>query len=426
MAIFDELLKDIEIPRFVKVQYKMADEHIQDIPASVFGALDAREIREKIQPGFLVCIAVGSREIGHFPVIVKAVVDYVKSCGANPFIIPAMGSHGGATAQGQAQIINDYGITEEAMGAPIRAAMETVEIGQTESGLSVHIDRYADEADYIIPIGRIKPHTDFHGRVESGLCKMLTIGLGKQHGAYICHKFGFENMAKNVWDISGVVVEKKKNITALGILENAYHETFQIVAVPGERIHAEEPALLEKAKDLVAKLPFEKADILFVDEFGKNISGAGMDPNVTGRSACLPKTEPFFKSIAVRDLTEKTHGNCGGIGNADVTTQRVFEKFSFEASYPNAITAAEASGTKIPVVMPNDKLAFKFAIRTAVPFDEKAGIRIVWIKNTLALSEFYISEDLIQTANKIPALTIIDKEPRGIAFDKQGNVSGWL
>lgn len=425
MSVFDEMLRDIRIPGFVKVFQNLPDERIPDIHAAIFDALDARGTRGRIRAGFRVCIPVGSREISQFPVIVKAVSDYIISCGAQPFIIPAMGSHGGATAEGQEEILRSYGITQDSTGAQVLSSMDTVEIGRTASRLPVCIDRYADEADFIVPIGRIKPHTDFRGRVESGLCKMLTIGMGKQHGAYICHKFGFENMARNVWDISSVIVQKKRNIMALGILENAFHNPYRIVAVPGDRIHEEEPALLTKAKELIGRIPFKKADVLIVDEFGKNISGAGMDPNVTGRSPSLPLAEPYFNTIAVRDLTEKTHGNCAGIGSADVITRRVFDVFDFEATYQNAITSAEATATRIPNIMPNDDLAIRFAIRTAAPYDEETGIRIVWIKNTLEIHEFYISEALVPAAMTIPALSVPDRNPRIIAFDAQGSIIGW-
>jgi hypothetical protein len=425
MSVFDEMLQDIRIPGFLKAVQTLPDEQIPDIGAAVFDTLDARGARGRIRAGSSVCIPVGSREIAHFPVIVKAVADYVLSCGAQPFIIPAMGSHGGATAEGQAEILRSYGITRDAVGAPVLSSMNTVEIGRTASGLPVHMDCYANDADFILPIGRIKPHTDFRGRVESGLCKMLTIGMGKQHGAYICHQLGFANMARNVWDISSVIVQKKPNIIALGILENSYHAPYRIIAVPGDCIHAEEPALLVQARALMGRLPFARADVLIVDEFGKDISGAGMDPNVTGRSPSLPPAEPYFHTIAVRDLTEKTHGNCAGIGSADVITRRVFDAIDYDATYQNAITAAEATATRIPNIMPNDNLAIRFAIRTAAPYDEEAGARVIWIKNTLSIHEFYISEALVKDAEGQTTLAIPDRVPRHIAFDARGNISGW-
>lgn len=418
--LFDMLLDDIVIPRFVRVRDHRVAERIEDVAAAVRQALDSRGAKEALRPGMRVCVCCGSREIANFQTIVRAVVDYVRACGAEPFIIPTMGSHGGATAEGQRAILEGYGLTEDVVGAPIRATMETVEIGRADNGMSVQLDVYANEADYIIPIARVKPHTDFHGRIESGLCKMLVIGLGKQHGAYICHKYGFHNMAKNIWSISRTVVEKKPNLMALSVIENCFHETYRIDAVPAARIHEEEPELLEIARAQMGRLPFDEADTLIVNEIGKEISGAGMDPNITGRYTCLPNERPFFQSIAVLDVTEKSHGNCGGIGAADVTTRRLFEKFDFEATYPNAITVGNGLGTRIPPVMPNDRLAVKFALRGVSDFkDERELIRAIWIRNTLALDEFMISESLLPEARANPELEILG-EPEEIRFDEQG------
>lgn len=420
--IFDDLLREIEIPRFVKVHYHMDTQAVENIPRAVFETFEACDTRSRIRKDMRVCIAVGSREIAHFDVIVRAVVDYVRFCGAQPFIIPAMGSHGGSRAEGQRAIIESYGITEEAMNAPILASMETVEIGRTEKGMAVQMDKYAANADYIIPIGRIKPHTDFHGRIESGLCKMLVIGIGKQYGAYICHKYGFHNMEKNIWDFSKVIVRNKPNIIALGVIENRVHDTYMLKAVPGDRIHEEEPKLLDIAREQLGRLPFDAADVLIVNRIGKEISGAGMDPNVTGRPTVLPREKPFFQSIAVLDVSEKSHGNCGGVGAADVTTQRLMNKYSFEETYPNAITVGNAYGTKIPPVMPNDRLAIKFALRGVADFfDEREIIRTIWIEDTLSLEEFWISESLVETAGQIPGLEIIS-QPLDVLFDEDGNV----
>lgn len=419
--IFDDLLKQVDIPRFVKVRYEIKANCIDNIARTIFNTFEECGAGDRIRKDMRVCIAVGSREIANFSVIVRAVADYVKYCGAQPFIIPAMGSHGGATAEGQQAIIESYGITEEAMNAPILASMETVEIGRTENGMPVHMDKHAANADFIIPIGRVKPHTDFHGKIESGLCKMLVIGIGKQHGAYICHKYGFHNMAKNIWAFSKVIVEKKPNIIALAVVENGMHEVHLLKAVPSERIHQVEPELLEIARAQIAHIPFESADVLIVNEIGKEISGAGMDPNITGRYTCLPREKPYFQSIAVLDITQKTHGNCGGIGAADVTTKRVLDKFDFEETYPNAITVGNGYGTRIPPVMPNDRLAIKFALRAVTDFfDEREIIRAIWIRNTLKMDEFWISESLLEEAKRIEGISIIGK-PMMVCFDDEGN-----
>ena len=250
---------------------------------------------------------------------------------------------------------------------------------------------------------------------------MLVIGMGKQHGAYQCHKLGFKSMAANVKEFAGAIIEKKPNMFAIGLIENAYHQTCRIEAIPAGRILEEEPPLLDYAKSRMAKIPFDQADILFVDETGKDISGAGMDPNVTGRSPVLGISRPFFQRIAVFDLTDKSHGNFGGLGSADVTTQRLYRKIDFEQTYPNGITAAEPLAVRLPVIMPSDRTAMQFALRTATDCDWSKGPRIVWLKNTLSLSEFYISEALIPDAEALDNVTVVS-EPMDVIFDEEGNV----
>lgn len=423
MNIFEELLKEVGIPPFVRIRYDLVDTAVDDPAEATRRALSAEGTLDRIRPGNSVCIAVGSREIANLQAIVKALIGEVKRQGGNPFLIPAMGSHGGATAEGQREILTGYGITEEAVGAPVRASMETVEIGRTDSGLPVRIDSFANGADCIIPVGRVKPHTDFRGPVESGLMKMITIGMGKQHGADACHSRGFHRMSQNVREIAGVVIRKKPVIFGLAILENPFHQTYRITAVPGEKIGEEEPKLLAEAKSLMPTIPFQKADALIVDEIGKNISGPGMDPNVTGRSAVMGRWEPDFDAIAVLNVTEQSHHNCAGLGNADVTTRRVFDQFSFEKTYPNSITCLDPVGAKIPAVMPNDRLAVKFALKMCyrAPSD---GPRTVWIHNTLSMSSFYISESLIREAENLPRLHVVSPLLRA-QFDGDGTFSGW-
>ncbi len=421
MNIFDELLEDNKIPRFFRVRHEMDHSHVEDIPAAVAKALERESTLDQIRPGDTVCVTSGSRDVANVDVITRAVCDQVKAVGGKPFIIPAMGSHAGANAEGQKGILAGYGITEETMGVPVRASMETEVLAYSKDGLEIHIDKYANAADYIIAVGRIKAHTDFRGPVESGICKMLVIGMGKQHGAYQCHKLGFKSMAANVMEFAGAIIEKKPNLFALGLIENAYHETCRIEAVPAARILEEEPRLLEYAKSRMARIPFEQADILFVDETGKDISGAGMDPNITGRSPVLGISAPYFQRIAVFDLTDKSHGNFGGLGSADVTTRRLYEKVDFEQTYPNGITSAEPISVKLPVIMPNDRNAMQFALRTATDCDWKRGPRIVWLKNTLSLSEFYISEALREDAKKLENVEVVSG-PLEVVFDEEGAV----
>ena len=421
MNIFDQLLADNQIPKFVRVCHEMDHSHNDDIEGAVAQAMRREGTLDRIKPGDSVCITAGSRDVANIARIIRAICDQVKSVGAHPFIIPAMGSHAGAKAEGQRGIIEGYGVTEEAMGAPIRASMDTEVIAHSRSGLEIHLDKFANAADFLIPVGRIKAHTDFRGEVESGICKMLVIGMGKQHGAYQCHKLGFKSMAANVKEFAGAIIEKKPNMFAIGLIENAYHQTCRIEAIPAGRILEEEPPLLEYAKSRMAKVPFDQADILFVDETGKDISGAGMDPNVTGRSPVLGISRPFFQRIAVFDLTDKSHGNFDGLGSADVTTQRLYRKIDFEQTYPNGITAAEPLAVRLPAVMPSDRTAMQFALRTATDCDWEKGPRIVWLKNTLSLSEFYISEALIPDAEALDNVTIVS-EPMEVIFDEEGNV----
>ncbi len=424
MNIYEVLLKDIKIPRFVKVHYDIKRGNIENINNEFEKAVRERNVLERINPGDKVAIATGSREISNIDKIIRCLVEAIKERGGKPFIVPAMGSHGGATAEGQKEILAGYGITSEAVGAPIKSCMDTVEIGTTLSGIPVHIDKLANDADCIIPVGRIKPHTDFRGVVESGLMKMLAIGLGKQHGAAICHKYGFDVMAKNVMEIAKVIIDKKNIAFGIGIIEDAFHGTYKIVAVPGENIENEEPKLLIEAKSLVPRIPFSRVDILYVDEIGKDISGAGMDPNVTGRSAILGISEPYIERIAVLDLSDKSHHNGCGIGNADVTTERFFKKMSLEISYPNAITSRDPIAVKIPMIMPNDRLALKMCIQISTKIDYEIGPRIVWIKNTLSMDTFHISEALVPIAKNTPNLTIVSNLME-VVFDNDGNVSGW-
>ena len=422
MATFDELLSDIKIPKFYTVTNQMDSSHIEDIKEAVVKALKRPGTIDRIKPGASVCLTAGSRDVANIDRILRALCDELKAVGAKPFIIPAMGSHAGADAKGQAEILKGYNITEESMGVPIKASMDTDVVATLDNGLEIHMDHYANEADFVIPVGRIKAHTDFHGPVESGICKMIVIGMGKQHGAYQCHKMGFPNMPHNVMEFASRIIEAKPNMFGIGIIENAYHNTCRIEAVPADKILEEEPKLLEYAKSRMAQIPFDQVDILFVDKMGKDISGAGMDPNITGRSPGFGKLRPFIQRIAVFDLTDNSHGNFGGIGNADVTTMRLFKKCDFSVTYPNCITCAEPTGTKLPIIMDSDRTCMKMALRTATDLRSYEDARIVWLTSTLGLSEFKISEALKEDALNNPNIFIISG-PKRVDFDEAGNIN---
>ena len=424
--IFEQLLHETDIPKMIPVQYhiKMGSVTAEQIPGIIREELEKQNLLERIEAGKTVAITGGSREICNIDVILRSLINLLKERRAEPFIFPAMGSHGGANAEGQKEILAGYGITEEAMGVPVKASMDTVVLGKSPKGLEVHFDKYAYEADYIIPVGRVKPHTDFRGKIESGLMKMLTIGCGKQHGANICHTLGFPMMAENVTEIARVILEKRNIPFGIAVVEDAFHGTYKIKALPGERIEQEEELLLLEAKTLIPGIPFKKIDVLVLDEIGKDISGAGMDPNVTGRSSMLGRWQPYVERIVVLDLSDKSHHNGCGIGSADITTQRFFEKVDFETSYPNAITSHDPGSMRIPPVLPNDRCAVKMALQTCMENDRDSGYRVVWMKNTLHMEHFYISEALLAEADENPQISI-QGEMREVPFDEEGNVP-WL
>lgn len=423
--IYDDLLKNDEIPRMAKVSYRIEQGMIENVEAELDCQLEQGPFLEKIKAGDSIALTASSRNIRNLDKILKRLAEKIKAKGGRPFIVPAMGSHGGATARGQEEILAGYGITQETTGAPIRSSMETVQIGTSKSGLPVCIDRYAWEADGIVVIGRIKPHTDFRGKAESGLMKMMAIGLGKQHGASICHKRGFKEMPQNVLEFGRVVLSRAKVLFGVGIIEDFFHHTYKIEVIPTSRIEEREAQLLLLAKRLIPCIPFKKIDVLAVQEIGKDISGAGMDPNVTGRSGQLGISKPFAESIVVFDLTEKSHHNGAGIGLADVTTQRAFGKIRFEATYPNGITACDVSGMKIPPVMPNDRLALKHALHLVTQAESQKGIRIVWIKNTCSMEHFYISEGLLEEAEKIEGMKVLT-DCFELRFDAESNlITDW-
>ena len=314
MNIFDQLLADNQIPKFVRVRHEMDHSHIDDIEGAVAQAMRREGTLDRIKPGDSVCITAGSRDVANIARIIRAICDQVKSVGAHPFIIPAMGSHAGAKAEGQRGIIEGYGVTEEAMGAPIRASMDTEVIAHSRSGLEIHLDKFANAADFLIPVGRIKAHTDFRGEVESGICKMLVIGMGKQHGAYQCHKLGFKSMAANVKEFAGAIIEKKPNMFAIGLIENAYHQTCRIEAIPAGRILEEEPPLLEYAKSHACNTMDSRPDTSDIPQRASASAGS---------NAPVPTSTPtkFTASYEVEDSAKGTLTGNGQTGVSSVEIQ---------------------------------------------------------------------------------------------------------
>ena len=421
MSEIDRLLAPQPIPRVVKVVQTFDRPSIADVESELRKRIESRMSGIRITPGMSVAITVGSRGITQLPLIAKTVADAVKSAGGIPFIVPAMGSHGGATAEGQKSMLIGMGITEEYVGAPIRATMETVVIGTSDNGLPVHIDRFAKEADGIIVINRIKPHVAFRGPFESGLMKMITIGLGKQSGADICHELGFGRMAVNIPAIARVTIAKSNILFAVGILENAYHEVCRLDVLHKDEIENVEPVLQEEAKRLAPRLFFDQLDALIIDEIGKDISGTGFDTNMVGRyHTPFASGGPQITRISVLDITDRSHGNGNGLGIVDYTTRRAFDKFDFEMSYPNALTSTVPMSVKIPMVLKNDRQAIQAAIKTCNILD-KNDVRLVRIKNTIAVKEIEVSENLLPEVLASSAMQQ-NSEPFDWAFDADGNL----
>lgn len=418
----EQLLAPIQIPRMARIKQSFPRPKVTDIPKALRESLVHPQILGRIKSGDRVAVTAGSRGIANIALILREVLANLKAVGAEPFIIPAMGSHGGATAEGQVEVLRSLGISEETVDAPIHASMEVVQIGETAAGIPVYFDKYAATmADATVVVGRIKPHTTFRGSFESGLAKMIAIGLGKQKGAECCHAAGPAQMSQRIEDIARVALERSNVIFGVGILENAYDETCKIVVLPKEEILACEPELLEEARSNLPHILFSEFEVLIVDEIGKNISGLGMDTNIINRfPTAAVKCKPSMQRIAVLDLTEETHGNFHGLGLADVCTRRVLDKLDFNQTYPNPLTSRVPEASKIPVVMPNDLLAIKAAIQTCSEVDY-TKIRMVRIKNTLKLDEIFISEHLIPQARLDSRIEIVG-DLRPLHFTESGEL----
>ncbi|WNS77734.1 lactate racemase domain-containing protein [Domibacillus sp. DTU_2020_1001157_1_SI_ALB_TIR_016] len=407
MDIIAELLRDIQLPKMVKVKQKFHAPELADTAGEVHEAIKKANVLSRISKGDRVAIAVGSRGVADLPILVRETAAAVKKAGGEPFIVPAMGSHGGATAEGQIDVLLQLGVTEEAVGAPIHSSMEVEKLGELPNGLPVYMDKLAFEADKIIVINRIKPHTAFRGPVESGLMKMITIGLGKQKGAEAAHAYSFKYMAEHVPEMAKISLAKAPIIFGLATLENAYDRPAKIVAVPAEDLEKAEPDLLLEAKSLMPKIHFNKFDVLIVNELGKDISGDGMDPNITGNFATpYASGGPDIARTVVLGLTEKTHGNANGIGMAHMTTKEVVDQIAWEKGYANALTSTVIEVIKLPMVLATKELAVKAAIKTCNAFD-LSKVRLVRIQNTLEIGEIWISESMIEEAEQNPNLEII-------------------
>ncbi|MGE5606562.1 MAG: lactate racemase domain-containing protein [Bacteroidota bacterium] len=421
MSTVDQLLEKIVIPKMVKVKQKFERPVITDIAKELSSGLAEKKVLEGIKKGQKIAVAVGSRGIANQPLMVKVLISELRRVGAEPFIVPAMGSHAGATAEGQREMLIGMGISEDYVGAPIRSSMDVVQLGTSGNGLPVYMDRNAYEADGIVIINRIKPHVCFRFKYESGLMKMIVIGLGKQKGADICHQLGFEKMPENLESIGLKALEKANLIFGIGVVENAYHETSMIQVLAGAEIPTKEPKLLEEAKRLAPKLYFDSLETLIIDEIGKDISGSGFDTNVVGRyhSPCV-SGGPKIHRLAILDITDRSHGNGNGLGMADFTTKRAANKFRPEQTYPNTLTATLTGGVKIPATLENDLQVIQACLKTCNLMDYRDA-RVVRIKNTLSLDEIEVSENMLASLKDNPNLEVVGT-PYAWQFDRDGNL----
>lgn len=412
----------IKFPFMILAEQIFKNNPVKDVAKNLVDQLTDLDLSKKISCGQSVAITAGSRGITDMALVLKTLIKELKRLGAEPFIIPAMGSHGGATDKGQENILKSYQITEETMGAPIRSSMEVVSPGTTIHGVPVYIDKNAFDADHIIVVNRVKSHTDFEGKIESGLTKMMAIGLGKRHGAETYHnavlEYGYYETFTTVAD---VVLEHSPITLGIGIVENQLEQTEEIGVAWKEGIADLDRRLLVRAKAVFPKLPFEKIDLLIVDEMGKDISGTGMDQNIIARTAIkvgtVPDT-PKIRRIFVRDITPASHGTATGIANADFTTTRLINKIDRHATYTNCLCSCEPAMAAIPPYFDTDRKAIEIALKTiGLTVPEKA--RVVHIKNTLHLDIMSISEALLDEAEQIKTLSI-RKRSTPLSFDENG------
>jgi hypothetical protein len=414
------LLKNVDLPPLRRMRAPLVpDGSLADVRGAVLESLRTSTIGTRIRPGMHIAVGVGSRGVANLSIIVRAVVDWLRERGAAPFIVPAMGSHGGGDAEKQCALLAEYGVTEESMGCPVLSDMEAVHLASLPDDLEVCLDPHAAKADGILVINRIKPHNAFRARNESGIVKMLVAGLGKQQGAASCHKKGFERMPERLAAAAAYLIQHSKVLGGIAVVEDMRQRTCHVEAVPAECMLERDAALLELAWKNLARLPVDALDALIIDEMGKNISGSGMDPNVLGRyTVPFLRGGPSVNKIAVLDLTGGSEGNAIGMGLADFITRRLLDKIDFEAVYANALTSTVLSGSRMPCVLPTDRDVARAAVKTCNGGGPDA-VRLMRIRSTLHLDAVEISPALA------PELREAGWEPCGgpapPAFDEAGN-----
>ncbi len=413
------------LPRVFKVRQKIASPRLADVEKEMNALLGGFGLSRKVKPGERIALTAGSRGIRDKAKVLKVIVTRLKALGAKPFLVPCMGSHGGATAEGQVKMLHHLGITEEYVGAPVVSSMEVKEIGRTRFGTPVLTDKnICEQADKIIVVNRIKPHTDFSHEVESGISKMMVIGMGKHKGALMAHRLTIRNGYPAIFkEVLPVIRKALPFFFGVGIIENQYDQTASLHLLEPQNFYEGEKGLLKRAKEIMPRLPFQEMDILVLDEIGKNISGSGMDPNVTGRLYFIgspPLQVPRITRIFVRDLTPETEGNAIGIGYAEYTTKRLVKKIDPVPTAINAITGMGPEGGRIPIAFEKDRDALQAAFDNSGVLDSK-DLRLVWTKNTLELEYLWASESMLPEVKANPSLEVVSA-PQDIPFDSAGNM----
>lgn len=403
-------------PALYRIQQRFDAVSIDDVAGAVRGAFANFDPAGKIRAGQSVAVGVGSRGTHDLKVLVKTTVECLEAMNLKPYIMPAMGSHGGATGEGQAQVLAELGITADAMGVPIVSNMDTVSLGRVESGAEVFFAKDALAADHVVVINRVKPHTAFRAEVESGLCKILAVGCGRQKGASNMHKF---DLAKTIVPAAKMIIEKTPVLCGLAVTENAAGGTHSLKLAKPEEFPDVDREFLKIAWKLLPKLPLDDLDVLLVDEMGKNVSGAGMDPNVIGfwrREG--GERKPDYRTLVVLDLTPHSHGNATGIGMADLTTRRLINKVDWDATYLNALTAGVLRSARMPIPMDSDRAALEAALNRS---PDPVGVRMVRIVNTGSLETFWASESVLPELHEREKI-IVGETPLELTFSDDGRL----
>ena len=410
---------NVALPKMATVHQHFDATHISDVEQVVLTEMARPEISARVTPGMTVAIGAGSRGVANIDTAVRATVQALRERGAEPFIFPAMGSHAGATAEGQQALLAGYGITEDGVGAPVRASMDTVQIAEMADGTPLHIDRHAHDSDGIVLINRIKPHTTFRGAIESGIAKMIVIGMGKIQGATHMHWHGMDRFPEVLPEAATTIMEHSSFLFGVGMVENAYDQTAIVETLLPNTLLEHEAELQAKAKSLMGRLYFSDIDLLLIDQMGKEISGAGFDPNISGRNnrGVSGFDDPRVQKIVVLGLTEKTKGNATGLGLADVITKRLFDAIDYPATYGNVITSAYLDGALIPISMPTDQQAIQLAVKTLIRV-KRGEARIVRIRDTLSLEKIVVSEPMLSEVDQHADMSITgEAEPFAFAAD---------